>query len=374
MKLAWGGGLLFLAIVLVLMVGRHRGRTLDEATEQLAATGGVEALRRLAQDFGHTSQGPHIRWKLACALMDSEADLDRRPSGTTDLYDPKIGYLQEAIQVLDGLQDDWQGPPFGPLVQHRLLKANEELRWEQRYGKRYLQRAVKPKAGKALGEIVQPPTRPVVAIHTSKGVITCELFQDETPNSVANFLALTAEGFYDGLTFHRVGPKDESSPDARDGVPPVIQSGCPRGDGKGGPGYTINTEAVPSIEFEPGSIAWANSGPNTDGSQFFICKQKIDDVSWKSNYARFGKVTEGLDVVQKIEKGDTIEKIEILKRRGTADDFPYRPNVLAIPDEPGPGGGTGRGSGPAAGSTTPVGVTPPTTATTAPGPTPPTGG
>lgn len=373
-KIAWSGGVLFLAVVLVLMVQRHRGRALDEATEQLAPTSGVEALRRLAQDFGHTSQGPQIRWRLARALLDAEANLDQQPSGADDLYDRKIGYLQEAIATLDALQDDWNSPPMGPLVQHLLLEANEELRWEQRYGKRYHVRAVTPKAGKSLGAIVQGTTRPVVALHTSKGVITCELFQDETPNSVANFLALTAEGFYDGLTFHRVGPKDDSSQGADDGVPPVIQGGCPKGDGSGDPGYSINTETVPSIEFEAGTLCWANSGRNTEGSQFFICKEKIDNLKWKSDYARFGKVTEGLDVVRKIEKGDRIEKIEIVARRGTEADFPYRPRVLSIPDEPGPGGGTGRGSGPAGGSSTPVGaVTPPNTATP-PGPTPPPGG
>jgi peptidyl-prolyl cis-trans isomerase B (cyclophilin B) len=361
-KLAWTGGLIFLAVVLVLMVQRHRGRTLDKATESLAATAGVEGLRRLAQDFGHTSQGPHIRLRLARALLDAEAQLDAQPSGGDDLYERKLAHLREAVEVLDRLQDDWTDAKLGPLVQHLLLEANKELRWEQRYGRRYLPRDVKPRAGKALGELVAAPANPVVAFHTKHGVITCELFEDQAPNSVANFLALTAEGFYDGLTFHRVGPKDDSTPGANDGVPAVIQGGCPKGDGTGDPGYKINTELSATLDFEAGTLCWANSGLNTEGSQFFICKEKIDQPSWKQSYARFGKVVEGLDVVQKVVKGDVIEKIEILKRRGTAAEFPYRPRVLGIPDEAAPAGGT------PGGSSTPVGgVTPPATATPPPG-------
>lgn len=100
---------------------------------------------------------------------------------------------------------------------------------------------------------------PEAILHTNRGAVTLELFADDAPKTVANFQKLASEGFYDGLIFHRVIPDF------------MIQGGDPEGTGRGGPGYTFADEIRPDLVFdEPGKLAMANSGPNTNGSQFFV--------------------------------------------------------------------------------------------------------
>jgi peptidyl-prolyl cis-trans isomerase A (cyclophilin A)/peptidyl-prolyl cis-trans isomerase-like 1 len=121
------------------------------------------------------------------------------------------------------------------------------------------------------------------------GVIKLELFGSETPVTVQNFVKLCKKGFYDGLTFHRV----------IDGF--MIQGGCPRGDGTGGPGYVIKDEFVSSLKHNaPGILSMANAGPNTGGSQFFIT---LVPTPWLDRkHTVFGRVTEGADILQSIGK------------------------------------------------------------------------
>ena len=121
---------------------------------------------------------------------------------------------------------------------------------------------------------------------TNRGPIVFELFDDEAPKTVENFKKLAADGFYDGLTFHRV-IKDF-----------MIQGGCPQGTGTGGPGYQFEDE-FNDHKIERGALAMANAGPNTNGSQFFIC---VADLSGRlpKSYTIFGQVTKGMDVVDKI--------------------------------------------------------------------------
>ncbi len=133
-------------------------------------------------------------------------------------------------------------------------------------------------------------------ITTDKGTIKFILFADKAPKSVSNFVYLTESGFYNGLTFHRVVPGF------------VIQGGDPSGDGTGGPGYTFPDEPVQD-DYKAGTVAMANSGPNTNGSQFFICL--ADQSSLPKSYNLFGQVTSGMDVVAKIAVGDKIQKITI---------------------------------------------------------------
>lgn len=134
-------------------------------------------------------------------------------------------------------------------------------------------------------------------ITTNKGIIEFSLFSDKAPKTVSNFIYLSENKFYDGLTFHRVEPGF------------VIQGGDPNGDGTGGPGYKFEDETV-SDNYKAGSVAMANSGPNSNGSQFFIC---LDDLpTLPKQYNLFGQVTKGMDVVKKIQVGDKIEKIEIV--------------------------------------------------------------
>lgn len=133
-------------------------------------------------------------------------------------------------------------------------------------------------------------------ITTPKGVIMVELFGDEAPLTVSNFVGLARDKFYDGLTFHRVVPGF------------VVQGGDPRGDGTGGPGYQFNDEPV-TRNYTRGIVAMANSGPNTNGSQFFIV---LEDAELPPSYTIFGRVIEGMDAVDKLAVGDSMDSIEIL--------------------------------------------------------------
>ena len=128
-------------------------------------------------------------------------------------------------------------------------------------------------------------------MHTSAGPIQLELFDEDAPKTVENFRKLSADGFYDGLIFHRVIPDF------------MIQGGCPQGTGTGGPGYTFEDE-FNEHKVERGALAMANSGPNTNGSQFFIVTTQA--ASWlDGKHTVFGRVTEGMDAVDAIEGART---------------------------------------------------------------------
>jgi cyclophilin family peptidyl-prolyl cis-trans isomerase len=127
-------------------------------------------------------------------------------------------------------------------------------------------------------------------LHTSMGAIAIELFEDDAPKTVANFAKLAGDGFYDGVIFHRVIPDF------------MIQGGDPTGTGSGGPGYTFEDE-FSDQKVERGALAMANAGPNTNGSQFFIVT--ADACPWlDGKHTVFGRVTEGLDVVDAISDVD----------------------------------------------------------------------
>lgn len=129
---------------------------------------------------------------------------------------------------------------------------------------------------------------PVVDIETSEGPLTVELWDDVAPNHAANFLRLVDDGFYNGLSFHRVLPKF------------VIQGGCPRGDGTGNPGWTVAAE-FNERKHEPGVLSMARSSdPDSAGSQFFICLSRDGCQHLDGQYTAFGKVTGGMDTVEKI--------------------------------------------------------------------------
>ena len=146
-------------------------------------------------------------------------------------------------------------------------------------------------------------------LHTSEGSIEIELFPEDAPKTVANFTKLAGEGFYDGLIFHRVIPDF------------MIQGGCPEGIGTGGPGYKFEDE-FNDHKVVKGALAMANSGPNTNGSQFFIVT--ADATPWlDGKHTVFGQVTTGQDVVDRIQEVDrdgrdrpttpvTIDRVELL--------------------------------------------------------------
>jgi cyclophilin family peptidyl-prolyl cis-trans isomerase len=139
-----------------------------------------------------------------------------------------------------------------------------------------------------------------VTIATDKGDIVLELDPRLAPNTVNNFVALARQGYYDNVAFHRVVPDF------------VIQGGDPEGTGRGGPGYTFADEPVRG-EYTHGAVAMANAGPNTNGSQFFIC---IDDCTRKLDkaYNLFGYVTSGLDVTDRIAAGDVMRSVTVAER------------------------------------------------------------
>lgn len=139
-------------------------------------------------------------------------------------------------------------------------------------------------------------------IDTEKGKMEVEFFSDDAPNTVENFLSLSEKGFYDGLTFHRVIPNF------------MIQGGCPKGDGTGGPGYHIDCELDGENQYhDRGVLSMAHAGRNTGGSQFFICHNRQNTAHLDRNHTVFGKVVEGLDVIDEIRQGDRIEKIRVVE-------------------------------------------------------------
>ncbi len=137
-------------------------------------------------------------------------------------------------------------------------------------------------------------------IHTNKGVMKIEFFEKDAPKTVENFCTLAQNGFYNGLTFHRVIPDF------------VIQGGCPNGIGNGGPGYTIPCELDGDNQrHDKGILSMAHAGRNTGGSQFFICHNRMNTQHLDRNHTCFGKVVEGLDIIDQIRQGDIMEKVII---------------------------------------------------------------
>ena len=144
-------------------------------------------------------------------------------------------------------------------------------------------------------------------ISTSKGDMTVELYENETPVTVENFVKLIKSEFYDGLSFHRVLPDF------------VIQGGCPNSKegasgmaGTGGPGYSIKCEVnAEKQHHEKGVLSMAHAGRDTGGSQFFICHSRNNTAHLDGNHTCFGVVTDGLDVINQIQQGDKINSIRI---------------------------------------------------------------
>ena len=137
---------------------------------------------------------------------------------------------------------------------------------------------------------------------TDKGTLLIEFYDDDAPVAVQNFIDLSKKGFYDGLKFHRVIPGF------------VVQGGCPDGTGAGGPGYTIPCELDGTKQYhDRGVLSMAHRGRNTGGSQFFICHNRQNTAHLDRNHTCFGKVVEGLDIIDDIRPGDTIQKVTVIE-------------------------------------------------------------
>jgi peptidyl-prolyl cis-trans isomerase B (cyclophilin B) len=147
---------------------------------------------------------------------------------------------------------------------------------------------------------IDPKKKYTVSMNTSKGIIEIELYAEHAPKTVNNFVFLIKEGFYDGVSFHRVIEDF------------VIQGGDPTGTGRGGPGYKFADELKGNpLKHERGAISMANSGPNTNGSQFFIAHSPQSHLNGK--HTVFGKVTKGLEIVDTIQQGDKMEKVTVIE-------------------------------------------------------------
>ncbi len=139
---------------------------------------------------------------------------------------------------------------------------------------------------------------PIATFETARGTIRVDLHDDKAPKTVANFAKLTGDGFYDGLKFHRVIEDF------------MIQGGCPQGTGTGGPGYKFEDEFHAELKHDgPGVLSMANSGPNTNGSQFFITHVATPWLDGK--HSVFGHVIEGQDVVDAVKTGDVMTKVAV---------------------------------------------------------------
>jgi len=139
-------------------------------------------------------------------------------------------------------------------------------------------------------------------IYTKHGIMKVKFYEKDAPGTVANFVKLSKSGFYNGLTFHRVIPNF------------VIQGGCPNGTGTGGPGYTIKCELNGDNQYhDRGVLSMAHAGRDTGGSQFFICHSRDNTAHLDRNHTCFGKVYEGLDIIDKVAQGDKIDKIVIVE-------------------------------------------------------------
>ena len=145
---------------------------------------------------------------------------------------------------------------------------------------------------------IDPKKKHTATFETSRGSIVCELFANDAPATVNNFVFLAREGFYDGTVFHRVIENF------------MVQGGDPTGTGRGGPGYRFEDELKNNPQrHQVGSLSMANAGPNTNGSQFFITHIATDWLDGK--HTVFGKVRSGQDVVNKVKQGDTLTKVTI---------------------------------------------------------------
>jgi cyclophilin family peptidyl-prolyl cis-trans isomerase len=203
----------------------------------------------------------------------------------------KLFYLQEFKESI-GLLKVLEADPATRVQASRQLLSIEKI-WEL-----HKQELIYQKADKNL---------PQIEIQTNRGALVLELFEDDAPNAVANFIQLTEKKYYDGQAFHRVLPAFMAQ-----GGDPNSKDNDPKNDGQGGPGYKIKTEISRRKHFR-GVLSYANAGLNTDGSQFFLT---VVPTYWlNGKHAVFGRILKGMKIADSLEKGDRIEKIRVLRKR-----------------------------------------------------------
>lgn len=288
-----------------------------EAWNALNTADSTALLRERWEKYGDRDVGPFLAVELANRLFQEQRDLADKAE--PDAVQERLTLLDEAVRVLSSAIGKHGTEGFGERIQSFLETVRAEQDWVKAHGEAIVAarepvtREVAPLPGKLEGVERMPDAKgnaPRVLLRTDRGEILVELFEDAAPNHVANFLALTLEGFYDGMSWHRVEDW-------------VVQTGDPEGTGGGGPGYRIRSEITEEHGHDRGAFGMARSqGMDTAGSQFYIVKEAKHDID--GQYTIFGKVLTGMDVVDRLQKGDRLLEMKVVRMR----DHDYAPKVI----------------------------------------------
>jgi cyclophilin family peptidyl-prolyl cis-trans isomerase len=268
----------------------------------------LERIAKLRPDDAETQvklarfQSSHNRYESAAATL--EGILKKDPSHLEcRTIQAMCAFATHRFEESLKLYDELAKAPLGPeqkdqADQFRKLATDCAAPWKD-------EAATREKESKA-------DDLPRVRLTTTRGEIEVELYENEAPNTVANFIELVEKKFYDGLTFHRILPGF------------MAQGGCPKGNGTGGPGYRFKDEVKGAFRHHfRGTLSMANSGPDTNGSQFFITHLPTQWLDGK--HTVFGRVLKGQDTVDFMQVGDKIEKAEVIRKR----DHEYKVVKLA---------------------------------------------
>jgi cyclophilin family peptidyl-prolyl cis-trans isomerase len=312
------GGVVALLLVVGAIYFKVSSGTREERTawEGLSKAESPAILRDRWKKHKHTGAGFFLAQEFALRLWgEQEVLADKDEDGVNDA---RILLLDEGIAVLTEALEIHGRHPMTAHMERLRGTLQAERGWVQEHGAAILAaRKPAPRKGSPKKEKLAPVKRvpdeagrlPRVTLHTDRGVIVVELFEDEAPNHVANLVALALEGFYDDLVFHRVEDW-------------VTQTGCPDGTGMGGPGHRIAAE-FNEHKHDRGAFGMARSNEeNSAGSQFYFVKKPQHNID--GQYTIFGKVVEGMDVVDRIQKNDRLNKIEVNVLR----DKEYVPDVI----------------------------------------------
>jgi peptidyl-prolyl cis-trans isomerase B (cyclophilin B) len=310
------------AIAIVLVAGAIYFRTVsvrrlrNEAWAGLSSADSTGMLREKWKKHSGSEAGPFLAQELAVRLFQEQAE--KAGKSGKEINDERIVLLDEGIAVLGEALKKHPRHAWVPDLTRLQEGLRAEREWVSQYGARIaaarepapMEIHPKPEKLQAARKLEDKAGQnPRVTLKTDRGDIELELFEDDAPNHVANFLALALEGYYDGLVFHR----------AEDWV---IQTGDPEGTGSGGPGHRIALETN-THKHDEGALGMARSeGTDTAGSQFYIVRKPQHEIDGK--YTIFGRVLSGLDVVQRIQQNDRVNEIVIDSLRNKE----YRPKII----------------------------------------------
>lgn len=317
------GGVIALVLVAAAIYFRvsQTHRFNQEASSGLAVADSTALLRERYKKYARSSQGPAFAIALSAKLFEEQAEKGEK--AVTGMVEDRIALLDEGITVLSESVRRYDTHVFAPRLKTMLAEFQAERDWVEKHGPalvafrqpREKQVAPKPEKLAAVKVADKPTDNPVVRLRLERGDIVVELFEDQAPNHVANFVSLALEGFYDGLKWHRVEDW-------------VVQTGCPDGTGGGGPGYTIKAEFTGKHERGAFGMARTDLGNDTAGSQVYIVKSPAPNIDGK--YTIFGKVLSGMELADQITKDEKLLEVTVEKLRPGPDGKPkkYAPTIM----------------------------------------------